>query len=175
MASVLAEVTVVGQVGKVYELRRTKDNRANVDFSVAVTTRRRDDSTGKWVDGDTTWHNIKAWGMLAENIEKSLKSGDRVMVKGYYTLRKEFTKDDGTVIPARNQFVATHVGLELAFDPAHSERKSKNGGSNGNYSNSTSSASQSSTQTKSAPAEDKNNLDDLTLDDDFDLDLDSPF
>lgn len=167
MASVIAEVTVVGQVGKVYELRRTKDDRANIDFSVAVTTRKRDDSTGKWEDGDTTWHNIKAWGKIAENVEKSLRSGDRVIVKGYYTLRNEWTKDDGTVVPARNQFVATHIGVEIGFDPAHSDRQPKSGGSssyNGNGNNSASQAKASKPEPKVS-----NNTDSL---DDLDLDLD---
>lgn len=168
MASVIAEVTVVGQVGKVYELRRTKDDRANIDFSVAVTPRKN--NNGTWEDGDTTWHNIKAWGRVAENIEKSLNSGDRVIVKGYFTLRKEFTKDDGTVLPARNQFVATHVGIELGFDPAHSERQSKNGGAKS--SSNTSSAQKSEPKAEKKEPVNNDSLDDL---DDLDLDLESPF
>ena len=40
MASVGIEQTIVGNVGNVYELRRVgKDNRAVIDFSVAVTPR----------------------------------------------------------------------------------------------------------------------------------------
>lgn len=180
MASVIAETLVVGQVGKVYELRRTtKDGNANLDFSIAVTPRRRDEN-GEWGDGDTTWHNVKVWGRLAENVEQSIKPGDRVIVKGYISLRKGYTKDDGTVVADRNQLTADFVGIDLTFDPAKSERKprgtgSYNGGGASRGDSNSGGASRKPAQAAApAPAAKKEeSFDDLDFGDD--LDFDAPF
>lgn len=175
MATVLAETVVVGSIGRIYELRRTpKDDRANIDFSIAVTPRRRN-SNNEWEDGDTTWHNVKAWGRLAENIEKSLKSGDRVIVKGYISLRKGYTKDNGEQVPDRNQLIAEFVGIDLTFDSAQSDRKSRGNGNSNSSSNRSSNGSGSSRQQQSkpaaAPAKSDDGLDDLDFSN-SDLDLD---
>lgn len=173
MASVIAEQTVVGNVGGIYELRHVgKDNRAVIDFSVAVTPRVLDGND--WKDGDTTWVSVTAWGRLAENIEKSFRKGDRVFVKGRVVTKPEFTKDDGTVIPARPILTADYAGLEIGFDSASSDRVARGGTSeNRNNSGNRKATSPARKATpKPAPADD-----DLDLDLDLDLDDDdiSPF
>lgn len=177
MASVRAEQRTVGQVGKVYELRHTKSsNQANIDFSVAVTPRVRNED-GTWGDGDTTWHNFKAWGRLAENAEKSLKSGQRVIVDGYWSLRKaySYTNEAGETVevPARNQLTAERIGIDIEFDPAHSERKGKSEG--GSYQKSESSAPKAKAPASKAKAPAPKATDSFDDLDDLDLDSESPF
>lgn len=175
MASVKNEQTVIGNVGNVYELRRVgKDNRAVIDFSVAVTPRVRNGDN--WEDGETTWVNCTAWDRQAENIEASFKDsngdvkrGDRVIVIGRVRTKPEFTKDDGSVIPARDYVNVDYIGIELTFAPAHSDREARKSSSNGGNSAPSRAASKPAPK---KPAVKKTNDD---LDDLDDFDLDEPF
>lgn len=178
MASVKNEQTVVGNIGNVYEPRTVgKDNRSVIDFSVAVTPRVRN-AQGEWEDGDTTWVNCTAWDRLADNIEGSfatgkgdsrqVKKGDRVIVIGKVRTKPEYTKDDGTVIPAREYISVDYIGIELGFVAAHSERGE--GGRGGASSNGPARASKPAAKKPAAKKE--TSFDDL---DDLDLDGDEPF
>lgn len=176
MASVGIEQTIVGNVGNVYELRRVgKDNRAVIDFSVAVTPRSFNPDTKEWQDGETTWVNCTAWDRLAENIEKSFGKGKstRVIVKGRVKTKPEFTKDDGTVIPPRDFLNVEYAGPEIFFDPALPVKgeRSNGGSSNGSSNNSRSSAPAKKAEPKKAAPKKDADLDDL----DFDLDDDVPW
>lgn len=122
MATVGTDVTVIGNVGRVYDLRKVgRNNSSVINFSIAVTPRTRNES-GDWSDGETSWYDCSAWNKLAENIEKSFRPGDRVWVKGRVETSK---KDDRTFV----KIVAEHAGLDLIFDAAHSEREGKKGSS----------------------------------------------
>lgn len=175
MASVKNEQTVIGNIGNVYELRRVgKDNRAVVDFSVAVTPRVREGD--EWKDGETTWVSCTAWDRLAENIAASfkdnqgnVKKGDRVIVLGKVKTKPEFTKDDGTVIPAREYVSVDYIGIELGFAPAHSDRQIRANGGSSNDSSSRPAPEKKAAPAKKAPVKKSNDtIDDL--DDDFDFD-----
>lgn len=175
MASVGIEQTIVGNVGNVYELRRVgKDNRAVIDFSVAVTPRSYNADSKEWVDGETTWVNCTAWDRLAENIEKSFGKGKatRVIVKGRVKTKPEFTKDDGTVIPPRDYLNVEFAGPEIFFDPALPVKGERSTGS----SSSSNSASSAPAAKKSAPKKAAAPKKDEDLDDlDFDLDEEVPW
>src|SRR5215213_9910474 len=62
------------------ELRSTTDGKSVARVSLAVTPRRREQ--GAWVDGTTTFLDGTVWGSQAENVAKSLHTGDRVIVIG---------------------------------------------------------------------------------------------
>ena len=66
------QVTIVGNVGDDPELRFTPSGAAVVSFSVAVTPRRFDRESGKWIDGSATWYRVNAWRGLAENTAETL-------------------------------------------------------------------------------------------------------
>lgn len=176
--AVLATQTLVGSVGRVYDLRTVgKDNLEVIDFTVAVTPRKKVD--GEWTDGETYWNTITAWGKLAKNISESLNPGDRVLVIGRTEMKDGYTNKDGVDVPARPIIIADFVALELSYNPAHSdrpargERGSYNGGGSSNRSNDRSESRSSSRQeapAKKAPKDD----DDLFGDDDDDDDF-TPF
>lgn len=73
-------VTLMGNLGRDVELRKTQNGTSVASFSMATTER----YTGK--DGQkvekTQWHNVVAWGKLAEVCTNHLHKGDKVLVSG---------------------------------------------------------------------------------------------
>lgn len=82
----LNKVMLIGRLGRDPELRYTQTNQPLVRFSVAT-----DDN---WVDRNgerqtrTEWHNIVAWGKLAEICNQYLKKGRLVYVEGRMQTRQ---------------------------------------------------------------------------------------
>ena len=72
-------VVHVGHLTRDCELMRTADDFPIVTFSMALNLRRKKD--GVWID-ETSFFDYKAFGSLAENLEKYLKKGTRVGVRG---------------------------------------------------------------------------------------------
>jgi len=172
--AVLANQTLVGSIGRVYDLRTVgRDNQEVIDFTVAVTPRKKVD--GEWTDGETYWITVTAWGKLAKNVSESFNSGDRVFVYGRTDMKNGYTNKEGVEVPARPIVIAEFTGLELSFHPAHSDRpargdreRSENRSSNNSRSNSSSNSAPS--VKKPAPKSD----DDLDFGDDDDEGF-SPF
>lgn len=79
MAS-LNKVMLIGNLGRDPELKYTPSGQAVVTFTLA-TTRKWKDKEGNDKE-DTQWHNIKAWGRLAEIINQYAKKGRQVFVEG---------------------------------------------------------------------------------------------
>lgn len=125
--AILAQQMVVGNVGKVYDLRTVgRDNTPVLDFSVAVTPRKRDGD--EWKDGETYWVTVTAWNKLAENIAESFNSGDRVIVYGRIEMKDGYTNREGEKVPPRPIMIADFAGLEVSYAPAESKRKAGGGG-----------------------------------------------
>ena len=55
---------------------------SGIRLRIATSDRIKDDSTGKWSDGPTSWWTVKAWGKLAEDSKDILKKGQEVTVTG---------------------------------------------------------------------------------------------
>jgi single-strand DNA-binding protein len=72
-------VTLQGRVGKLADTRRTQAGKTVQEFSLAVDTGQRDRTTGEWTT-DTTWHQVVAFGPLADNVLASIGKGDLVTV-----------------------------------------------------------------------------------------------
>lgn len=94
-------ITVIGNVGKVMDLRFAKNGRAVIKFSVASTDRVKDEN-GVWSDGDTTWFDVVSFGVLAEAVSDNVTKGKQVIVIGNLK-RTEWEDKDG----------ATRVSLEV--------------------------------------------------------------
>lgn len=100
-------LTIVGRIGRDPELRWTNDNKAIASFSVATDYGRDDNKK-------TSWHNVVAFGSLAENICNSLFKGSRVIVSGRLDVSEYETKDGEK--KKKHELIADAVGLELRFD-----------------------------------------------------------
>lgn len=72
----LNDVTLVGNLGRDPELRRSNKDLAITKFSLAT----------KYGE-ETTWHNIVCFGRLAENMEKMLSKGSLAAVKGRISIQ----------------------------------------------------------------------------------------
>jgi single-strand DNA-binding protein len=94
----IAKVTLVGNLGRDPETRYTPNGTMNVQFSVAV-TRRRNDQSGP--QETTTWFRVTGWGRLAETLDQLtqngyLAKGKQVYVSGTIEQR-EYTDQNNQV------------------------------------------------------------------------------
>ena len=74
------------------ELRYTNNGTAVANFRVASNSRRKNQQTGQWEDGDTTFLSVSAFGGLGENVASRFKKGSKVNVAGQLKQR-DYEKD----------------------------------------------------------------------------------
>jgi single-strand DNA-binding protein len=107
-----ADMTLEGNVGKEPELRFTPGGDPVCNMSVAVTPRKK--VNDQWVDGETTWFRVTAWGRLAESCTEHVQKGDAIMVRGKFRL-STYEKDGETrTMP---EVIADTVGKLVARIP----------------------------------------------------------
>ena len=90
MAS-LNRALLIGNVGNDPEIRTIGNNDKVASFRLA-TTERYKDRNGE-VKENTEWHQVTAWGKMADIVEKFVKKGSQVYVEGKITTRKWTDKD----------------------------------------------------------------------------------
>ena len=76
----LNQVNLIGNVGRNPDVRYTAGGQPVTNFSVATAERWVDKSGNK--QEKTEWHDIVAWGKLAENVGKFVQKGSKVFVTG---------------------------------------------------------------------------------------------
>ncbi len=74
------KVQLIGNLGNDPEIKTMENGRKMARFSIA-TNEGYKNSKDEWVD-NTQWHNLTAWGPVAENIEKNLFKGTEVFIDG---------------------------------------------------------------------------------------------
>jgi len=85
----LNRVILVGRVGKTPEITVVASSgRQLAKFSLATNEGYYDKNSNAWKDMPTEWHNIVAWGPLAQKVEKSIGKGDMVLIEGRIHTRK---------------------------------------------------------------------------------------
>lgn len=102
-----ANITLIGNVGTDIELT-SGDSWSFAKFRLACTPRIRRGT--EWVDGQTTWINVRCRGRLADNVTESLHKGDPVVVTG--KLRTNAWTTDGER-HEQLQVVADSIGHDL--------------------------------------------------------------
>jgi single-strand DNA-binding protein len=90
MASV-NKIFLIGNVGKVPEVRTTSNGKKVAQFSVATSESYKDKSGNKV--SNTEWHNVVVWSPLAEIVEKYVNKGDQIFIEGKVTNRSYDDKD----------------------------------------------------------------------------------
>ena len=73
------KVIISGNLGQKPEVRQANSGTAVCNFSIATNDRVK--KGDEWVD-DTQWHRIVVFGKQAENCEKYLDKGSKVIVEG---------------------------------------------------------------------------------------------
>ncbi|WHX19806.1 single-stranded DNA-binding protein [Streptomyces malaysiensis subsp. malaysiensis] len=97
------------------EVRFTTNGNAVASVRLAFNSRRRNQQTGEWEDGDTCWIRGTAWNHLAENIAETLSKGMEVTVTG--ELRTESWEKDGQKQQAPALLIRS-IGPNLAYATA---------------------------------------------------------
>lgn len=108
-------VIIIGNIGQDLELRSTKDGTPATSFSVATCQRRSAQDGAK--EGITEWHNVVAFGQLAENCCRHLRKGSRAYVEG--RLRTRSYQDSRGYERRVTEIVADRVGF---LDPRTNQR-----------------------------------------------------
>jgi single-strand DNA-binding protein len=80
------KVILVGNLGRDPEIRHLEGGSMVTRFSVATNENRRD-KDGQWQQY-TEWHDVTAWGALAERAAQQLHKGTLVYIEGKITHRK---------------------------------------------------------------------------------------
>jgi single-strand DNA-binding protein len=92
MYSLRNKVQLIGNLGKVPEIKNTDSGKKLAKFSVA-TNEIYTNNKGEKVK-ETQWHNLVAWGKLAEIAEKFLDKGSEVVIEGKI-ITKDYLDKDG--------------------------------------------------------------------------------
>jgi single-strand DNA-binding protein len=88
-----AQITVVGYVASEPEYVTVGQDIPKLTMRVAWTTRRREPSTGEWVDANTSFVRVTCWRRLADNLATCLRKGDPVLLRGRLDVRPFLGKD----------------------------------------------------------------------------------
>jgi single-strand DNA-binding protein len=105
------QMTIVGNVVDDPRRRETKNGFAVTNFRVASTSRRYDREQEKFVDNGTLYVTVTCWRAMAENVYKSLRKGQPVVVTGRYYMR-EYTVEEQ--VRTAYELEATAVGHDLS-------------------------------------------------------------
>lgn len=87
MSGSLNEIQLIGNLGSDPEVKAMPSGDKVANFSVATSERWKDKATGADKE-KTEWTRIVVWGKLADIVEKYLKKGSKVYVKGALQTRK---------------------------------------------------------------------------------------
>ncbi len=102
-------VELIGNVGKDPDVRSSGTTLV-ASFSVATSERAKDE-TGNWVDR-TEWHNVVAFGRVAENVRDYVHKGSRVRIEGKLQTRGWDDRETGKKA-YRTEVVAKDI---ISFD-----------------------------------------------------------
>lgn len=106
------QITIIGNVGAEPVIDKGDDGRTFTRLRVGCTRRYRDPQTGAWRDTESSWYDVTANGMLADNIIKSVSKGTRVVVVGTLAVRK-WSRDERSGINVTVR--AESVGIDLQW------------------------------------------------------------
>ncbi|MEP7163105.1 MAG: single-stranded DNA-binding protein [Ferruginibacter sp.] len=86
------KVQLIGNLGHAPEIRTTETGKKLVKFSVATNEIYRN-ANGEKIK-ETQWHNLIAWGKLADIAEKYLLKGSEVAIEGKL-INRNYTDKEG--------------------------------------------------------------------------------
>ena len=86
------KVQLIGFLGNAPEVKNTESGKKLARFSIATNEIYRN-AKGEKVK-ETTWHNLIAWGKIAEIVEKYLNKGSEVAIEGKL-ISRSYTDTNG--------------------------------------------------------------------------------
>jgi single-strand DNA-binding protein len=85
------KVQLIGRIGTDIETKTFDSGNIKASFRMATTEVRKDIEGNK--QEETQWHNIVAWGKLAEILQKYTQKGVEIMIEGKLVYRMWETKE----------------------------------------------------------------------------------
>lgn len=94
-------ITITGHLGRDPEDIKKDGNVIGLKFSVGVGHGYKDKTTGQWVNTETNWWNVLAYGAAADTLRNSfdLRKGRCVRVQSREVIATAWTDKDGKVRP----------------------------------------------------------------------------
>lgn len=86
------KVQLIGNLGNAPEIRNTENGKKLARFSVATNETYKNQKGEKITE--TQWHNLIAWGKLADLAEKFLSKGSEVAIEGKL-MSRTYTDKEG--------------------------------------------------------------------------------
>ena len=86
------KVQLIGNLGSAPEVKNTENGKKLARFSLATNESYRN-ANGEKVS-ETTWHNLVAWGKVADIAEKYLTKGKEIAIEGKL-VNHSYTDKDG--------------------------------------------------------------------------------
>ncbi|MEO8760152.1 MAG: single-stranded DNA-binding protein [Bacteroidia bacterium] len=86
------KVTLIGNLGNAAELKTFDGNKQLARVSIATNETYKNKQGEKVTE--TTWHNVIAWGPLAERLAQYAKKGEEIAVEGKL-VNNNYTDKDG--------------------------------------------------------------------------------
>uniref|UniRef100_E6PZN6 Single-stranded DNA-binding protein (SSB) (Helix-destabilizing protein) n=1 Tax=mine drainage metagenome TaxID=410659 RepID=E6PZN6_9ZZZZ len=108
MAKSVNKVILLGNVGKDPEVKVLPSGQPVANFSIATSDRYKDQQ-GNFQDR-TEWHNITAYGKLAEIVRDYVKKGNKLYVEGRLTTRSWDDKETNKKV-YRTEIVVNDISL----------------------------------------------------------------
>ena len=78
-------IQLIGYAGRDVDVFQFDSGKKKVSLTLATSQYYKNEK-GEFIT-NTQWHNLVAWGATAEAMEKSLKKGDQIIVKGSLNYR----------------------------------------------------------------------------------------
>ena len=104
-------ITIAGNIGTDPLANETRAGKAVINFRVATSSGYFDQRTGAWVEGNTNWYAVSAFGNLAVHAKASLRRGDAVIVAGRLRVKEwEANGKKGVDV----EIVADAIGHDLS-------------------------------------------------------------
>ena len=144
MAKSVNKVILLGNVGKDPEFKALPSGQPVVNFSIATSDRYKDQQ-GNYQDR-TEWHNLVAYGKLAEIVRDYVKKGSKLYVEGRLTTRSWDDRETNKKV-YRTEIVIADLSLLSG--------RGEDGGSSGGYSGSRGGGQDQRSQDQRGPAGDE--------------------
>jgi single-strand DNA-binding protein len=116
-------VTLFGFVATEPRIRVVKDGIPVAKMRIGSTVRKRDQETGEWRDGQTSFYSVSCWRSLANNAATCLHKGQPVIVAG--KLRTDHYEDRAGRQRSEVEIEADTIGFDLRQGTAHFTRNAR--------------------------------------------------
>lgn len=118
----MAQATIIGNLGKDPQFQTSQDGRTDYTRLNVAWSESSKDRTGQWVNGPVVWVFATVFGNQAQNVARSLKKGDRVVLSGDLKA-EEWQSDQGpqTTFTMRvNQVGASFIAQQVSVQKQQS-------------------------------------------------------